>query len=52
VIVENLADGVSEKEILAAYPALCREDIRAALAFAADLTRERWISVPMEATKS
>ena len=52
VIVENLADGVSEEGILAAYPTLCQEDIRAALAFAADLTRERWSPVPLEAAKS
>ena len=32
VIVDNLADGVSEAEILAAYPQLRPEDIRAALA--------------------
>ena len=35
LIVENLAEDVSESEILAAYPQLTRDDVRAALAFAA-----------------
>ena len=48
LIVDNLAEGVSVEEILAAYPSLCREDIRAALAFAAEMTRERVIPVSAE----
>ncbi|MBI1744834.1 DUF433 domain-containing protein [Candidatus Acetothermia bacterium] len=35
LIVDNLAAGANEQEILEAYPSLTREDIRAALAFAA-----------------
>ena len=34
LIVENLAHGVSESELLAAYPHLQIDDIRAALAYA------------------
>jgi uncharacterized protein (DUF433 family) len=52
LIVDNLAEGVSEQEILAAYPQLTREDILAALAFAAEMTRERIIPVPVNATTS
>jgi len=33
LILENLAEGVSEKEILEAYPQLKLEDIRAAIEF-------------------
>ena len=33
LIVDNLAEGVSESELLAAYPQLQPEDIRAALAY-------------------
>jgi uncharacterized protein (DUF433 family) len=47
LIVENLAEGVSEREILVAYPQLASEDIRAALAYAAELTRERIIPIPV-----
>ena len=38
-VLEYLAGGMSEDEILADFPDLEREDIRAAIAFAAD--RER-----------
>jgi uncharacterized protein (DUF433 family) len=41
LIVDNLAAGVSEAELLQAYPQLTRQHIRAALAFAAEMTRER-----------
>ena len=52
VIVDNLAEGVSEAGILEAYPQLRPEDIRAALSFAAEMTRERIIPLPPEAVKS
>ena len=45
LIMDNLADGIPEQEILAAYPQLNREDILAA--FAAEMTRERIIPVPV-----
>lgn len=51
LIVDNLSEGVSEQEILAAYPSLCPEDIRAALAFAAEMTRERIIPLSTEAAE-
>lgn len=48
LVVDNLAEGVPEAELLAAYPQLRPEDIRAALAFAAEMTRERIIPIPTE----
>jgi uncharacterized protein (DUF433 family) len=45
LIVDNLAEGVSDAELLAAYPQLKPEDIRAALAYAAEMTRERIIPI-------
>jgi uncharacterized protein (DUF433 family) len=48
LIMDNLADGVGEDEILIAYPQLKTEDIRAALAYAAEMTRERVIPMPTE----
>ena len=50
--MDNLAEGVSEAEILRAYPQLQPEDVRAALAFAAEMTRERIIPLPPEPVKS
>lgn len=40
VVLANLADGLTEAEIRAAYPSLQTEDIQAALAYAADLAGE------------
>ena len=40
-VVDMVADGMSEKEILAAYPDLQPEDIQEALRFAAEAVRER-----------
>jgi uncharacterized protein (DUF433 family) len=47
VILDNLAAGISKGEILKSYPALAREDINAALAYAAELAHER--AIPLEA---
>ena len=44
-VLEYLASGMSEDEVLADFPDLEREDIRACLAFAADRER-RLISLP------
>ncbi len=41
-VLEYLASGMSEDEILAEFPDLTREDIRACLAYAAD--RERHLA--------
>ena len=43
LIIENLAAGAPESEILDAYPSLTADDIKAALAYAAEITRERII---------
>lgn len=48
LIVDNLAAGITEHEILEAYPTLTREDIRAALAFAAEMARERYVDIPIK----
>jgi uncharacterized protein (DUF433 family) len=41
VVLDNLASGLSIEEILVEYPSLQVDDIRAAIAYAADLARER-----------
>ena len=40
VVLENLAAGNTPEEILESYPSLSREAIRAAIAYAAELTRD------------
>ncbi len=45
MVVEMIADGMGEEEILAAYPDLEAGDIREALRYAAVAVREREISL-------
>ena len=46
VVLDNLAAGVKTKEILSSYPSLTEEDVQAAIAYAADLARERTVPLP------
>ncbi len=46
VVLDNLAAGLSYEEIIASYPSLNRESVQAAIAYAAELTRERVIGMP------
>ena len=46
VVLDNLAAGVSLEEILESYPSLSREAVQAAIGYAADLTRERFLDIP------
>jgi uncharacterized protein (DUF433 family) len=46
VILDNLADGVSEAEILRSYPTLTSEDVRAAIHYASDLAAGRVVRLP------
>ena len=48
VIVDNVAAGVAREEILRRYPALTDPDVDAALAYAAELTREGTVDLPLE----
>ena len=43
VVLDNLADGLSPEEIVAEYPPVTLDDIRAAISYAATLTREEEI---------
>jgi uncharacterized protein (DUF433 family) len=46
VVLDNLAAGLTEKDLLAQYPTLPAEAASIALAYAADLARERIVAVP------
>lgn len=45
VILDNLAEGISQEEILKSYPSLSLEDIKAAIAYGAMLAKERHITL-------
>ena len=46
VVLDNLAAGLMVDEILNDYPGLTREAIQAAVAYAAELARERIVPMP------
>lgn len=45
VILDNLAAGRSAEEIIESYPSLSSADVRAALAYAAELAHERTVGL-------
>lgn len=47
VILDNLASGASADEICRDYPSVSNEAIRAAIAYAAELSHERVLAVPV-----
>jgi uncharacterized protein (DUF433 family) len=51
LILDFLAGGETEAEILASYPQLQPEDIRAALAYATEVARERIVPIPTAAAE-
>ena len=46
VVLDNLAAGLQVDEILRSYPPLKAEDVQAAVAYGADLARERLVPLP------
>ena len=47
LLLDFLANGMSVEKILAEYPQLTEEDIRAAIAYGAEIARERYVEIPM-----
>ena len=48
LILDLLADGLSEAQLRVEYPELTHDDILAAIAYGAEASRERMIPLPME----
>jgi uncharacterized protein (DUF433 family) len=46
VVLDNLAAGLSESEILKSYPHLSHDAIQACIAYAADVVREEVLALP------
>jgi uncharacterized protein (DUF433 family) len=49
LILDFLASGTTMEEILEEYPQLTREDVLAAIAYGAEMARERYVEIPIEA---
>jgi uncharacterized protein (DUF433 family) len=48
LILDFLASGMSIDEVLQEYPHLQKEDILAAIAYGAEMSRERYVDISME----
>ena len=48
LILDLLASGMPTHEILADYPDLVEADIQACMAYGAEMSRERYVNVPLE----
>lgn len=46
VILDNLAEGLTSEELMQSYSSVSREAVQAAIAYAADLARERVVTLP------
>jgi len=49
LLLDKLAHGLTEAELMEAYPQLTHEDVLAAIAYGAEVSRERIVPVPTEA---
>jgi uncharacterized protein (DUF433 family) len=45
LILDFLANGMTNEEVLMEYPQLIKEDIQAAIAYGAEMSRERFVEV-------
>jgi uncharacterized protein (DUF433 family) len=50
LILDMLASGASVQELLADYPGIEEADIRACIAYGAEMSRDRYIEVPLRAS--
>ncbi len=48
-LLDLLADGMTMEEIMNEYPQLTKDDIRAAIAYGAEMSRVRYVDIPAEA---
>jgi uncharacterized protein (DUF433 family) len=47
LILDFLASGMSQAEVIDEYPHLTHDDILAALAYGAEMSRERYVVIPV-----
>ena len=52
LLLDFMASGMSTGEILEEYPQLTEQDIRAAMAYGAEMARERYVEIAVEAMGS
>ncbi|MDP8940643.1 MAG: DUF433 domain-containing protein [Actinomycetota bacterium] len=48
LVLDLLSAGLSTEEIVEEYPQLAREDVLACVAYGAEMSRERFVDIPLE----
>ncbi len=48
LILDFLANGMTIDEVRAEYPQLTADDIRAAIAYGAEMARQRYVDIPLD----
>ena len=48
LILDLLASGMDGQQVLTEYPGLVKEDLLACIAYGAEMSRERYIDMPVE----
>ena len=51
LILDFLASGMTIKEVIGEYPQLTNDDVRAAIAYGAEMSRERYVEVPVSSAE-
>ncbi len=50
LLLDYLADGMTIAELVEEYPYITEEDVRAAIAYGAEMARSRYVDIPTEVT--
>ena len=50
LILDLLADGATVQDVLVEYPGLVEDDILACLAYGAEMSRDRYVDIPLMRT--
>jgi uncharacterized protein (DUF433 family) len=51
LVLDFLASGMSVDELLEQYPGLHKEDILACIAYGAEMSRERYVDIPLSPSR-
>ncbi len=51
LVLDLLASGWTFREILDNYPGIAEDDIRACIAYGAEMSRERYVEIPVESSR-
>jgi len=51
LVLDLMAGGMDVKDILESYPGLEEADVRACIAYGAEMSRDRYVDIPLESSR-